>query len=633
MADLVPASLVAHRFRLIEAIGEGGFATVWRATDLTTGADVAVKFLSRLSRVEQDRFEREVTTLQRLDHPLCVRLIASGVHEATPFAVTEYVEGVTLRRWMASRRALDVVVDVARQIAVALDAAHRTGVTHRDLKPRNIVVTERPDGRVAVKVLDFGIAKLAWAGLTDITKTGELIGTPGFMSPEQLRGQKTIGPSSDLFNLGLILFELIEGRPPFTGSSGLEVAMATLTSPPPPLGAHSPPRLTMLVGRLLEKDPGRRPMGAAAVVAEFDRWREPLTSTALPSLSASTAPPRTKPAAAWVAVLAVFFAIAALVFYTRTKTDEAPPPPSGIRANNPLVAAPARPTSNVDAGARVGLDQGQLHDTDAPTSSSCAQMAPLPPGDHVLAADIEVTVRVPQDYDPARRYPVILFFHDGWSGPADALAMIDADATPLVNDYVVVAPRDPTVVSPWQNRGRISASLASIELVGEQVCIDPSRIYALGHGSGGNAARELPCMSASIRAVATPSSGRNHRPLCILDPPVPYLLTGSTKDPLDPLLGGLDCLQNAKPSYEDEVNKVEVALGCNPGRGSSRKYTDGKCETKSCDAEFVSCIVDGGRPWKGPTIGFARLVGCSSEGRNFPYTKVIWEFFARSGPQ
>ena len=140
-------------------------------------------------------------------------------------------------------------------------------------------------------------------------------------------------------------------------------------------------------------------------------------------------------------------------------------------------------------------------------------------------------------------------------------------------------------------------------------------------------------MSASIRAVATPSSGRNHRPLCILDPPVPYLLTGSTNDPLDPLLGGLDCLQNAKPSYEDEVNKVEVALGCNPGRGSSRKYTDGKCETKSCDAEFVSCIVDGGRPWKGPTIGLALLVWCGSEGRNFPYTKVIWEFFARSGPQ
>ncbi|GAA2094720.1 hypothetical protein GCM10009801_63070 [Streptomyces albiaxialis] len=271
--------LLAGRYRLVRQLAEGGMGEVWEARDETLGRPVAVKLIFPLagggSRGDQERarFLREARITAQLQHPHTVTVHDLGEADAenghVPFLVMEMVRGEGLDAVLG--RGAVALPDAARwgaQICEALDEAHRAGITHRDIKPSNILVT--PSG--VVKVLDFGIAKAADPLATRVTRTGFIVGSPAYMAPEQARGHPE--PSSDLYSLGCLLFELITGRPPFQAPDAMGYITAHATQQPPAPSSVSegvPPEWDDLVLTLLDKDPARRHSDAAALAQALRR--------------------------------------------------------------------------------------------------------------------------------------------------------------------------------------------------------------------------------------------------------------------------------------------------------------------------------------------------------------------------
>ena len=265
------------RYKILSLLGTGGMGQVYRGRDETLGRDVAVKVLPAAFTQDADRvrrFAQEARAASSLNHPNIITIYEIGRSGRTHFIATELVEGRTLRQQMAEGRLkLTAVLETAAQVASALAAAHAAGIAHRDIKPENIMM--RLDG--LVKVLDFGLAKLLEpqgraAGEDDLvvkggeTLPGEVVGTVGYMSPEQVRGVK-VDARTDIFSLGVVLYEVLAGRRPFRGDSAVEVMNAILKEDPAELTAGDEPRvsreqipaaLERVVHRCLEKRPEAR---------------------------------------------------------------------------------------------------------------------------------------------------------------------------------------------------------------------------------------------------------------------------------------------------------------------------------------------------------------------------------------
>jgi tRNA A-37 threonylcarbamoyl transferase component Bud32 len=263
--------IIAGRFRIEREIGRGGMGTVYRASHLGLERPVAIKVLKQEVAADPEvaeRFMREARTMARLRHQRAAMIFDAGrLTDGRPFIVMEYVEGETLAETLAREKTLAParVVRIAAEICDVLDAAHALGIVHRDLKPSNIMLTER-----GVCVLDFGIAKVL-ASASDATKThattesGLIIGTPRYMSPEQCMGQK-VGPSSDLYSVGVLVYEMLAGHPPFVDALSSAVLVKQATAAPPPLLSERPevPRpLALVVHMLLAKNPSSRPKKAS----------------------------------------------------------------------------------------------------------------------------------------------------------------------------------------------------------------------------------------------------------------------------------------------------------------------------------------------------------------------------------
>ncbi len=263
-------------YRLGERIGSGGMGIVYRAHD-PAGAEVALKVLRRRddARPEQrKRFLREARSQFAVQHPNVARVLEIGEHEEEAFIAMELLSGESLRSVM-SRGPLTIaaVVELALGVARGVAAAHAAGIVHRDLKPENVMV--EPDG--CPKVLDFGLARWAEAaegkGLDSVlTVDGSVLGTPGYMSPEQSRGL-AVDARTDLFSFGVLLFELLTGRRPFTGDSKADVFIALNRQPAPGLDtlrAEVPVELSRLVSWLLQKDPAARPPSMEVVITTLE---------------------------------------------------------------------------------------------------------------------------------------------------------------------------------------------------------------------------------------------------------------------------------------------------------------------------------------------------------------------------
>ncbi|MEV4439371.1 serine/threonine-protein kinase [Streptomyces sp. NPDC049577] len=281
--------LLDERFRVEEALDQGGMGSIWTATELMTGQRVAVKVLrldaytlGRLSPADRvrrraellKRFEREGAVLDELDHPGIPRLLHRGYLDEEPYLVMEYVDGINLREFLDRRRPFPfgAAIAVAFQIAEALVHAHGHGVVHRDLKPDNIVVAHC-DG--TVKLLDFGIVHLTDPDATRYTALGDTPGSAGYMAPEQIRGQHDILPAADAYAFGCLLFELLAGERPFEARPDRSMNIQHLEDLPRRLRSINvgiPEDLDDLVWDLLAKSPADRPAGIVDVLDVLRRY-------------------------------------------------------------------------------------------------------------------------------------------------------------------------------------------------------------------------------------------------------------------------------------------------------------------------------------------------------------------------
>jgi len=283
--------LLNDRYRLRKVIARGAMGSVYLADQLPLDRPVAVKILDLPS--EQDdpekvrtRFLREASTLARMEHPNTVRIYDFGYWNGTPFLVMEFVDGFSLRRLQTNGPIPAVrVVDIAIQMCAALREAHGMGIIHRDLKPANILLTRHAGALDVVKIVDFGLAKGFYGQDQDLTQNGQVLGTPMYMSPEQIRDDEC-DPRSDIYSLGVVLYRSFTGETPFPKGSTAEVLMANLYDTPrafqvvrPELDL--PPALEWVVARCLEKKPEDRFANVAELQKALKACRRALEDPAM----------------------------------------------------------------------------------------------------------------------------------------------------------------------------------------------------------------------------------------------------------------------------------------------------------------------------------------------------------------
>ena len=354
--DLFPGAVLLGRYRLEETLGGGGFGVVMRAHDAVLDQAVAIKILRREGDggADAERFMREARLVASLRSEHVVKVYDLGVLPAgMPYMVMELLRGTDLGKLVKSsgKLAPQVAVDYVLQACDALAEAHALGIVHRDVKPSNLIVTTRPDRTELVKVLDFGIAKAPKMTDLALTQTSSLLGTPAFMSPEQIRSARTVDARTDIWSLGTVLYQLVEGRLPFQTETVAEQVAAVMTREHLPLVAA--PELAQIVARCLAKDPAQRyadiaelavalahhtnRRSARAMVAQI---QSTLGATRTASTAGVTAPARGRRIILLLAIVgAAIGAAIALAFATKAPEADPAPAAAPVAAD----AAPALP--------------------------------------------------------------------------------------------------------------------------------------------------------------------------------------------------------------------------------------------------------------------------------------------------
>ena len=265
--------IIDERYRVVEHIASGGMASVYRAEHVHNRTPYAIKVLHPEFSGNPEiaaRFQREVQAYRRVQHPHVVAAMDFGrLGDGCLYMVLEFIRGQDLCELLYREKPIDQVraAKIALQVSLALVVAHAATVVHRDLKPDNIMLVERDGDPDYVKVVDFGIAKMAARGQA-LTALGSVFGTPDYMAPEQARGGQ-IDHRSDLYTLGTVLYEMLAGQPPFSGTNPAQVILAQVSQPPPPLPPHVDRELAGLVLKLLAKDPAHRVQSALELAEHF----------------------------------------------------------------------------------------------------------------------------------------------------------------------------------------------------------------------------------------------------------------------------------------------------------------------------------------------------------------------------
>jgi eukaryotic-like serine/threonine-protein kinase len=371
-------AVLAGKYRVDRVLGQGGMGIVVQAVHLQLGQPVAMKFLlpEVLTNAQVvERFLREAQAAVRLRSEHVARVIDVGtLASGTPYMVLEYLDGTDLSQFPRQQLTAGVTVDLMLQACEALADAHALGIVHRDIKPANFFVTRRSDGSLLLKILDFGISKTGPANDSNLTGTQMVMGTPAYMSPEQMRSSRNVDHRSDIWSLGVVLYELLQGTPPFEAETFSSMIIKVATEPLPPMTAHLPTGLPEVVYRCLDKDVTRRFQNVAELAHALARYAQssvqaavsvertsrvlgkllppPATrgevakspSTITSSVGAITAAPSGRKhwplAVAFGGIGAVAIAIIAIVASTGAETAQAPAAPAATTTPAPAPAPP-----------------------------------------------------------------------------------------------------------------------------------------------------------------------------------------------------------------------------------------------------------------------------------------------------
>jgi serine/threonine-protein kinase len=350
-----PDTIIDGRYKVISRVGSGGMADVYLAEDQLLGRQVAVKLLHHHFAEDQEfveRFRREASSAAGLSHQNIVGIFDRGEWQGTYYIAMEYVAGRSLKTTVREQGALDPVlaIDIVVQILRAARFAHRRGVIHRDLKPHNVIIDE--EGRA--RVTDFGIAR---AGASDMTLTGSIMGTAQYLSPEQAQGHVVSG-ASDLYSIGVILYELLSGVVPFEGETAVAIAFKQVSAEPRPPSAVNPavpPALDAIVLRALAKDPAQRYADADEFIAALQRERERLSAS--PGAAVLTGPSAGHQASSAAAAAAAGAAGAAAAAGGQ-------PPRAGSPPTTPQPIDASHPTGALLLPAADGYDEDPGHSQD-----------------------------------------------------------------------------------------------------------------------------------------------------------------------------------------------------------------------------------------------------------------------------
>ncbi len=748
-----PGQIFQRKYKLQEILGRGGFAAVFRATDVEIGRDVAIKILAPgddgYSTGIASRFMREARVIGGFQDPHTITMFEFGrSDDGLLFMVFEYVKGTDLSGAIRARGPLaqPVVIHILKQVLQSLREAHAAGVLHRDIKPANILVYDYMGDPNRVKLLDFGIAK-AVAGDADginLTREGAMIGTPRYMSPEQIYGGE-LGPQSDLYSLGLVAHEMLVGRPAISGTTSKEMLRAQLADDPVRLPRDrvlATEAFCALIDRLTARDPtlrfetaadvshaldwvekndaepvplaqsghlagmpvsgispayatprdisasgtgdGQRPVDRSWERAAQGPPRNPTGGTpiqppahqypsgrhsgGLPaypsgthypsqtgsgvyqpvpddSVPPSTERPRTFEEeendislgtilGAGLGAAALVVGLLMLMSFLSSKgsaptPEPAPPDPTTAPAN----PAPAEPAPAEPAVAQPP-DAAPVAQAAPVPRSGCADTAPWR-GEKMLSTQADGARRewltyLPINYAPQRKYPVVLMFHKLLKDGPTIVHNTQFKEIADQEGFIIIAPNALDTTAPWpRSDGPVMKTV--VAETAATVCVDTTKVYAIGHGQGAAMVRNLPC-DMPISAIAeTGAALREGETLCTAETPTPLIRFHGTRDRYTPFKGGTGCLGGEFRA----VNEIEAIWrernACTDKRTRYSKQGEHVCYTWPCAGAFVSCHLDGGHDWPTAAAETLELPSCVAKAPDYPIGREIWKFFQTQG--
>lgn len=451
---IAKGSMIVDRYRIEGVLSHGGMGTVLEATQTGFNRPVVVKILRNAKtddRARVRRFYVEARLVSGLDHPNIVRVFEFGVDPVyrVPFIAMERVDGGTLQDLIDGEKSLPErrTAAIFEQIIRALIEAHKKDILHRDLKPRNIMVRELPDGMEHVTVLDFGLAKALQedASQPPLTAPGRTVGTPGFMSPEQVLGRK-LDFRSDLYGVGCMMFNALTGSPPFDGPAALNVMRRQVREPPPALprrladGQPPSPALTKLLFSLLEKSPDERPSRIEDVRDELSRIAAgKVEPSALKWPSPPAELPTLKPGE--------FPSDASSPFESQTDLVETEPP--ALRQPSPMSHPPSMDPS-----------PGDPADEEVQTISGRGPVSPMAPPPEALNSEEAGTAEAPKASKPTKAEEDD---SDGMATvriPADVSDVLRTQPLPSLSQSVDPAPAPPAASRIWAVVGALALAVA-----------------------------------------------------------------------------------------------------------------------------------------------------------------------------
>lgn len=615
------------RWRVDRALGEGGFAIVYAAFDQQTSERVAIKLLKPDAPPGYDletarRFRREADALSRLESQSTVRLIGHGeTASGVLYLVFEHVDGEELSELLDRRGRLEQseLLHILEQLLLALEEAHQKGLLHRDLKPSNVLVHER-DGTLAVKLIDFGIARSLDPNVTSITQTGSLLGTPRYMSPEQLLAQP-LTPASDIYSLGLVAFEMALGRDALPGGAigdQIDRLLSGHVFSVPELDRVGA-RLHSVISRMCARRKEDRFQSAEAV----------LIALGLRAKSRHVVGDRPRSRALLVGGALLCAVIVALAIASQRDSEPAPVRPQYVQPTV-RIATPTETESQKPPSAMPVSELKSWH------SAGCLAPPKAAPEN----------LKFPH-LDTRRPIPLVVLFHDVGVNHIAFLKQSGFESLAEEHEFAVlsVEGRRTEVASrnPWKRAEAreltgegstpIDDAMAEVGATLNGRCIDLRRVYAVGHGHGGDAADRATC-ARLFTGVATVGWVGHNLEFCKDPPRLDRIRFAALSDENSPLFGGPLCRTGRR--MDTPLNELDEALatavGCTPKTPRFRDNSKPQRRVWTCaEGAYESRLVQGGRPW--PGVKFdpdSDPDSCHGTPTRVDYASEIWAFFEAS---